>query len=416
MKIKTNDFSGDCACGTSHHTSTEFVIIESGCIKHFDAYLKEYGIDGKVVGLFDTNTIKTIPLHIVTLNQTIILSTDNLHANELAVTNVLDQIIFDAEVIVAFGSGTIHDIARYCAKDKNLVFVSCPTAASVDGFCSSVCAMTFNGIKVTVNAVSPKIVIADLDIIKNAPIRLVRSGIGDVIGKYIALCDWKISNILTKEYYCERIANLMFEAVETVIELANPKVVWNDDFYEKIMYALTLSGLSMQLIGTSRPASGSEHHFSHLVTIAPKNLGIKTDALHGESVGIGTIIMADVYHNTVADKDIFKKLHLSSTSNLIFPFDIFGEFGEVLYKENKIDCLTEVNIETLMNKWSEICNIISKVPSSTELISLYIQFGIKTTLKEIGIDNSLKNTLVKLSPYMRNRLTFARLLWILNIN
>jgi len=413
MKIRTNEFSGDCSCGMSHAVSTELLLIESGCMTRFAQILLEYGITGKIVGLFDTNTIEIYKFPKSLFGQQIVLSAQKLHADEFAVTKVLNELDRDATAIVAFGSGTIHDIARYCAKQKNLTFVSCPTAASVDGFCSSVCATTFSGVKVTVSAVAPKIVIADLDIIQKAPIHLVKSGIGDIIGKYIALCDWKISHILTNEPYCEKIAGLMANAVDTVVALGTPFTEWNQDFYEKIMVALLLSGLAMQLNGSSRPASGAEHHLSHLISIAPKPLAFQSDAMHGESVGVGTVIMAETYHQAIANIQFIRKMKKIASSQTEFLRNNFGEIAEVIADENQNDALKQVDLATLQNKWVSVCETIAKVPTAESLIALFHQFGLKTTLQDIGIDDSMKDTLVKLCPYMRNRLTFARLLWVI---
>ena len=177
----------------------------------------------------------------------------------------------------------------------NIDFVSCPTAASVDGFCSSVAAMTWHGCKKTLTAVAPKLVVADTDIIKKAPVRLAKSGFGDMIGKYIALADWKIGNILTGEFYCEKIANMTLEATKEVLQAIEGIINGCDEAYEKLIFGLLLSGLAMQMMGNSRPASGAEHHISHLIEMSPPSLNVKSDALHGEKVGVGTLIALREY-------------------------------------------------------------------------------------------------------------------------
>lgn len=89
--------------------------------------------------------------------QEIILPSKGLHADEKAVARTLAELHGDTKVLIAVGSGTIHDIACYCAHERGLHFVSCPTAASVDGFCSTVAAMTWHGYKKTLPAVAPEI-------------------------------------------------------------------------------------------------------------------------------------------------------------------------------------------------------------------------------------------------------------------
>ena len=127
--------------------------------------MKQYGLQGYCVAVYDENTYQATADRHPRVDEEVILPAENLHANEHGVDLLLESLPEKTEIILAIGSGTIHDISRYCAYTKNLSFVSCPTAASVDGFCSSVAAMTWNGCKKTLTAVSPKIVVADLDII-----------------------------------------------------------------------------------------------------------------------------------------------------------------------------------------------------------------------------------------------------------
>jgi glycerol dehydrogenase-like iron-containing ADH family enzyme len=253
-------------------------------MKLVDTYLKKIDLQGFSVAVYDENTYAATADRHPSACAEVILPTENLHANEHGVALLLERLPEEAEVLIAVGSGTVHDITRYCAYTRKIPFVSCPTAASVDGFCSSVAAMTWNGCKKTLTAVAPKIVLADTDIIKNAPIRLARSGFGDMVGKYIALCDWKIGHILTGEFYCERIADMMLAATKEVLSSVAGIVSGDAEGYEKLTYGLLLSGLAMQMMGNSRPASGAEHHISHLIEMSPPPLDVHSDALHGEKL------------------------------------------------------------------------------------------------------------------------------------
>lgn len=405
---------------------TEYIVIEENCLKRFGDILRENGIDGVIAGLFDTNTIRAKGMVVPDIDQTIVLNADHLHADEKAVESTLSQLRDDVDVVVAFGSGTITDIARYCAKQKNLIFVSCPTAASVDGFCSSVCAMTFNNTKVTLPAVAPKIVVADLAVIKNAPDKLIKSGLGDILGKYVSLADWKIAHLVTGEHYCEKTAKLVTDALNAVTDLVKNDSLDGDEFYLQTTYALLLSGLAMQIVGSSRPASGAEHHFSHLLTVAPPSLGIHTDALHGESVGVGTLAMAEHYRNIATNlqvnDDTVQQIE-SEISNIRkndsrlrgidFYRQNFDTLANSLYDENQNDCLAKVNARTLLDKWNDIKQVIFNIPSVEELLNLYRKLGLKSTLRDIGVEESKKQMVINLSPYIRNRLTLNRLLLLI---
>ena len=198
--------------------------------------------------------------------------------------------------MIAVGSGTIHDITRYCAYQLGVPFVSCPTAASVDGFCSSVSAMTWYGFKKTLTAVAPKIVVADLNVISKAPSYLAKSGFGDMVGKFVALADWKVAHIMTDEYFCNTIHDMTMDATRAVVQSADGIRKGNIDSFEKLTYGLLMSGLAMQLLGNSRCASGAEHHISHLIEMKPEGLGGTSNALHGvvkvDSVDLGNDLSA----------------------------------------------------------------------------------------------------------------------------
>lgn len=408
MIIDSKQYNGSCSCGKEHKMETEFCIVESGCLKDVRSYMDKYNMVGYMVAVYDENTYKATADRHPQVDAEVILPAENLHANEHGVELLFDKMPKETQVLIAVGSGTIHDITRYCSYKKKIDFVSCPTAASVDGFCSSVAAMTWEGCKKTLTAVAPKIVVADLDIIKNAPIYLAKSGFGDIIGKYVSLTEWRIGNILTGEFYCDRIAQLTLKATENVKESALGIVSGNEDSFEKLMYGLLLSGLAMQMLGYSRPASGAEHHISHFIEMNPPKLSIKSDALHGEKVGVGTLLAINEYQR------------LSSLTNITFSDykeftadEIIRIFGEEMYgslaEENKNDAAKNITAQLLKEKWSNICSEIKKLPDIKYLEEMYNQLGVKSTLEDIEVSNEYVNILLDNSPMVRNRLTLMRL-------
>ena len=186
MIINGKDYQGKCECGKEHATSTEFCVIEKGCLKNFSKYVKQFNFKGTSVAIYDQNTYEATCNVRPNADFEIVLSPENLHADNHGVAAAKESLPAKFDYLIAVGSGTVHDITRYIAYERGVEFISCPTAASVDGFCSSVAAMTWDGFKKTFTAVAPKIVVADTEIIKNAPIRLAKSGFGDMVGKYIA--------------------------------------------------------------------------------------------------------------------------------------------------------------------------------------------------------------------------------------
>ena len=254
MIIDSKKYNGKCSCGKEHKMETEFCIIEAGCLANADEYIKKCGLKGFSVAIYDENTYESTDGMHPKVDEEIILPSEGLHADNHGVMLAMEQLAESCDYLIAIGSGTIHDITRYCAYEKGIPFVSCPTAASVDGFCSSVAAMTWDGFKKTFEAVAPKIVIADLGIISKAPMFLTNSGFGDMIGKFIALADWKIAHILTNEYFCATIHDMTMDATKAVTESARAIKVGDITAYEKLTYGLLISGLAMQMLGNSRCA------------------------------------------------------------------------------------------------------------------------------------------------------------------
>lgn len=407
MIIDSKKYNGRCSCGHEHKMTTEFCIIEAGCLENIDKYIEKCGLKGFSVAIYDENTYKaTNRLH-PKVDKEIILQPENLHADNHGVALAMEQIPENCDYMIAVGSGTIHDITRYCAYEKGIPFVSCPTAASVDGFCSSVAAMTWDGFKKTFEAVAPKIVIADLDIISKAPIRLTNSGFGDMIGKFIALADWKIAHTLTNEYFCATIHDMTMDATKAVMESA--KAIKESDItaYEKLTYGLLMSGLAMQMLGNSRCASGAEHHISHLIEMQPVGLGIKSDALHGEKVGVGTLLACREYHG-LKEKSLNWKDYPEIGSNYIE--NMFGDnLCLSIAKENANDCAIGITAKLIAEKWDEIRDIIDTIPTYKELIAKYELLGAKSTFGEIEVPEEKIDILMEYSPLVRNRLTLMRL-------
>ncbi len=137
MFIDCSKYAGKCDCGRVHTMETRAAVIEPGCLFEFEKYMAQFGVTGKRCALYGENSYAATADRHPRAEQKIVLDPTGLHANEISTAEVLAKLEGDVEVIVAVGSGTIHDIARFCAHERGIRFVSCPTGASVDGFCSN---------------------------------------------------------------------------------------------------------------------------------------------------------------------------------------------------------------------------------------------------------------------------------------
>lgn len=416
MVIDCSKYAGKCACGREHTMETRAAVIEPGCLFEFEKYMAEFGVTGKRCALYGENSYAATADRHPRAEQQIVLDPTGLHANEISTAEVLAKLEGDVEVIVAVGSGTIHDIARFCAHERGIRFVSCPTGASVDGFCSTVAAMTWYGFKKTLPAVAPEIVLADTEIIKNAPMELVRSGVGDIMAKYTALADWKMAHVLTNELLCEKIYSIMQSAADTVMQSVPGIVRGEESAYADVIYALIMSGIAMQMMGNSRPASGAEHHISHMIEMEPEAFPVKFPAMHGEKTGVGSLIAVREYKRLAKIEDITPYI----TDYAPIPEEHFRKFfgerlADSLMKENKNDCLAKVSREKLSASWGELRCIIDELPTEDYLYGLLEMLDAKRDLASIGVEESELPVLLKNSPLVRNRLTLMRTRRMMNI-
>ncbi|OFK22418.1 sn-glycerol-1-phosphate dehydrogenase [Olsenella sp. HMSC062G07] len=411
MKIDSTKLSGQCECGTNHVMTTQAALIDSGLMSNFDSIMDEFTISGTRGTIYDENTYDASNLTRPKSQVDVILNPTGLHADEHATEEVLEKLSgHQVDYLVAIGSGTIHDTTRYCAHKLNIPFVACPTAASVDGFCSTVSAMTWQGVKTTMPGIAPRLVIADTSVINAAPLRLSLSGIGDIIGKFTALADWKITHLVNGEHFCKRINDLTMNAINTVFECCNRVPKGDEAATANLIYALLLSGLAMQLMGNSRPASGSEHHISHTIEMEPPSIRIHSSGLHGEKVGVGTILISEYYHRLAKIEDI---------SSHVIPYRRFSEeelrgfWGNELYEgiaqENSVDEIEMVSPEMLVSAWPAIRGVVQDIPTADSLRSLYSSIGMKQTLESIDIPSSHAKNLISFSPSARRRATFNRI-------
>jgi glycerol-1-phosphate dehydrogenase [NAD(P)+] len=191
------------------------------------------------------------------------------------------------EVILGLGGGKSIDIAKFAAKEAGVPFVSIPTVASHDGITSPFASLRGFGKPISRPAKPPILILVDVDVIADAPRRYNVAGFGDVIGKFTAVLDWRLAHRLRGEYYGGYAASLALMSARHVSQHVDEIASMNEEGLRVLLEALVSSGVAMCIAGSTRPASGSEHLFAHAVTLLSKN-----PPLHGELVGLGTIMMS----------------------------------------------------------------------------------------------------------------------------
>ena len=411
MIMDCEKYAGKCVCGREHTLETKKVVVEYNALANFEQYMEDVGLAGKRRAVvYDTMVYQLTEGKHVKADQEIVLEAKGLRAEDTLIEEMMKQ-LDHPEVIVAFGAGTIMDFGRYPAYKLGIPFVAIPTLASSDGFTANICSAILNGQKKSTPMCAPILVVADLDIIKGAPARLVASGINDILAKYVSLTDWRIAKIVADEYYCPMVAELAEHALKLMREAADKYAATGVADHEAMTMAQMESGLTMQLLNHSRAASGAEHLMAHLVELHPPRFE-KAEGIHGECVGVGTFECIKVYH------ELAKKTPKAKPFQPLTEEWVREKFGERLMpgimKENENDVLATFPAQNIVDRWDEIRELIAKIPPVEEMEKLYSDCHCKYRPEDIGIAPSLADEMLEISAAIRNRLTLIRMLRVLD--
>lgn len=284
----------DCPCGRLHTCSVRRVEIGEGALTALPALCRDYR---HILLVADKNTARVCGDEVASLLHG---SVEVYHIfrdegvvipNEDAVDAVDACITPEIDLIVGVGSGVINDICKFVGHRRGLPYIIVATAPSMDGYASAGAAMILDGMKVTPSATPPMAIVADTEVLKNAPMDMIRAGYGDIIGKFSCLNDWKLAAFIRGEYFCQTVYDLVMATACRVRDLAEDIARRDGAAVAALMEALVEVGIAMAYVGNSRPASGSEHHLSHFFEITGI-LGGTPYLPHGTDVAYASVLTA----------------------------------------------------------------------------------------------------------------------------
>ena len=227
------------------------------------------------------------------------------------------------DFILAVGSGTVNDSCRLASYRLGLPYGVVATAPSMDGYASAGTPFLHSGSKSTVQGTTPKYIIGDLDILKDAPYIMMLAGIGDMFGKYTGMIDWEMARDYTGEYFCDKIAADVIEATDKCLKNGYNLATRDKECIKNIMEGFLVTGLGMAYTGNSRPASGSEHIVAHAWELHDVECGNRPN-LHGLEVCEATRLIAIMYKMLREDTD---DEHVKELIDKYIPyFDAVEEF------------------------------------------------------------------------------------------
>ena len=261
------------------------VVTGPGVLEQIPAIIAELDIPERGLLVCDTNTLEIAGNQVIEYLEA---GGHPMQRVEIKGANIeelerVESFSEDIDFLVGLGGGRPIDIAKQAGFNKNIPFISIPTAASHDGFGSARASIRRDGLKTSMQAIPPIAVVADTEIISRAPKRLLGAGVGDIISNQTAVLDWKLAG--QKADYSEYAAALSEMAAKLVENDIDKVASGEEEGVRLVVKALISSGVAMSIAGTSRPASGGEHKFSHWL-----DSNYDTPALHGEQCGLGSIV------------------------------------------------------------------------------------------------------------------------------
>lgn len=339
------------------------------------------------------------------------------------------QVLLQADQVertyLAVGSGTLTDIVRIVSHRTRCRFISLPTAPSVDGFTSPSASLVVRRIKTTVIAQPPMAVFADLGTLVAAPQAMIAAGYGDILGKAIALADWRIGHLLWDEPYSPEIAARVRNALDACIAATAEIGQATPNGIRKLMFSLIDSGLCMLDYGNSRPAAGCEHYMSHFLEMKLLREG-RPAVLHGAKVGMCSLLAAELYarlrrmDRPQAVTQLAAATQPERTADMQRIRRAFGPIAENLFVEQApfLD-MTAADFsrlkERILERWDEVQILAAEVPAPEKLVDLLSQAGGATLPARLGLSDEEVQQALTESHFLRNRFTICKLRRILGL-
>lgn len=420
----------NCPCGKEHIFSSK-VVTGKGAVNKLPEILGEMNFKSAFI-FADKNTYRAAGERVAEILEMAgikikkyIFAKEILEPDEANVGLAVMNFDPSCDVVIGVGSGVINDISKIVANASGKPYIIVGTAPSMDGYASATSSMTMEGLKISLNSKCADVIIGDTDILCNAPLKMMISGLGDMLAKYVSICEWRISHLITGEYYCEEIAELVKDSLKKCVDSAEGLIKRDENAVKAVFEGLIICGAAMKFAGLSRPASGIEHYLSHIWDMRGAEFGTKVE-LHGIQCAIGTLIAVSLYEkikNITPDRE--KALSYAES------FDygkwckdlraFLGKGAESMIaleeKEQKYNKEShKKRLGIILDKWDAVISIIKEeLPTSEELLNLFAKIGMPKSVNEIGIDGDILPKTFKATKDIRDKYVLSRLCWDLGI-
>lgn len=418
-----------CTCGRRHASALRFLLIEPGAIDSAALAVQALGCTRPLL-VCDENTYEVagqslagvLEKNAIPFSMYLYPTKQRLLPSEQALGELMMHFDPACDLIFGVGSGVINDLCKMASRVSGRPCAIAATAPSMDGLASNSAAMEVGRVKTTIYTPSPAAILCDTQIMANAPERMLWAGIGDMAAKYVSICEWRISHLITGEYYCQSIAEVMRNALKEAMGSIGGVLRREPAAIAALSKGLVLSGLASGFAQMSRPASGLEHTFSHLWEMMALEREKPYD-LHGIQVGIGTMLSLGVYDKIRLLRPTQARVDEAVTHFCQQAWEatvrrVFGRCAQTIIDAENTQWHKnaaqgrKARAARILDHWEEILAIIDEeMPRSDTLRRILQPTGMPVWPKEIGITDGDAVDAFVCSRDLRDRYIGSSLLW-----
>jgi glycerol-1-phosphate dehydrogenase [NAD(P)+] len=408
--------------GTALTYATDTAHFETGEIieKCGTVYRKYFG-DRKGFVVADENTFevagRTASEHLaregVILDEPLIFpGSPVLPCDYRIIEELRDDIKSRGAVPIAVGSGTLNDLVKVASFEADTKYMVIATAASVDGYSAPGASIVRDGFKNSIYCRAPHVIMADTRVLRSAPSEMSAAGYGDLSSKYTAGADWIIADKLESD----PIDQVCWQIVQDDLDswLDNPDGVAQNDptSFEKLFLGLTMTGISMQRLRKSRPASGAEHLMSHIWEMRHLMVN-RRPVSHGFKVAIATLaitaLMERIFERTgeQVDRNAWvdwpaKEARISSVFDEPIRASVLSESRAKHITQDQHNRRIELGV----GQWNEMAQAVgAQLLPYAQLRERFVKAGAPVAPESIGLSREDVCETYELAAMIRNRYT-----------
>ena len=421
----------ECTCGKHHTCGLQVFKSGAGVIEQVPSVLSTLNAQYPFL-VCDHNTYRAAGARAEALlkeagikYKLYVLPRDAIEPDEWSVGAVTMNFDPACDILLTVGSGVLNDVCKVVGLATGKPQMIVATAPSMDGYASSSSSMHVNDVKTTLYNACPIAIVADTDILAQAPMRMIWSGFGDMIAKYVSICEWRMANAVIDEYYCEEIAKLMRRSVKRIVENADRLTSRDPEVIQAITEGLVLSGIAMSFADCSRPASGLEHYFSHLWEMMAAERHTHAD-FHGIQVGVGTLLTLKLYDwiRTLTPDRAYAMQKMAEFDPAAWEEMVKRIFGDtapqILLCEaqcGKNDPVRhEKRLDRIIERWDDIQSFIrEELPETEKIAELMRTAGMPMIPSDLNISDADTKDAYTGAREIRDKYLSCSMLWDLGL-